>query len=288
MWLWVVLGWCICAVGAAIVHHRVRRAELPFSPEVAAFLLRFENELAEAHRQVDYLGLLPDRFACLLRVDGQETVVGLHEAFRHAEAFPDAFSRMVARLLADVREIGLSHVGDVDFATAATNLLPQVRHRDWLAARGTFGDSGLVHTPLNDDLVVVYVIDTANSMTFVCREQQKRWRKSVEDLHRLALGNLARRGAAGLTQRPRDEAMVLQTGDGYDAARVLLLEAQEGLLVAVPDRDTLWVGPEQGQDLASLMATTADLAEHAPHPVSPQVYRLKDGQLAPLPARSES
>lgn len=283
MWLWGTLVWGVVAVVAVALHRRWRRVLPQPAPEVAAFVLRLEAELASAHRDVVYLGLLPDRFACLLRVDGQETVVSLHTVFRHAEAQPDGFSRLVANLLNDIREVGLERVADVDFAAAAPGLLPQVRSRAWLEERGAFGDSGLVFTPLNGDLVTVYVIDGEANMVFVCREHLRRWRKEVADLHHLALANLARRGDAWRGAAPVEGALI-QAGDGFDAARVLLLEPRDGLLVAIPDRDTLWVGPEQGQDLARLMATTAEIAAHAAHPISGQVHRVTDGRLEPLPA----
>jgi hypothetical protein len=285
MWLWVALGWCGIAVVVGMVHRRWRRTTDRFPPEVAAFVLRLENELAAAHPDVAFLGLLPDRFACLLRVDGQETVVGLTELFRHASAQPDGFTRLCARLLADVREVGLDRVGDLDFAAVATQLLPQVRSTDWLATHGRFGDSGLVHTPLNDELVTCYVVDVAASMVFVCRRHLALWRKSVADIHHLALANLQRRGTDGLPKADQPaQAVTLQSGDGFDAARVLLLPPADGLLVAIPDRDTLWVGPEQGQNLEQLMATTEAIAEQASHPVSGQLFRVTDGRLAPVSA----
>ncbi|MBL9076869.1 MAG: hypothetical protein JNL08_05165 [Planctomycetes bacterium] len=285
MWLWFGLGWVVVAGALAVVHHRLRRLRDGYPPEVAAFLLRFETELAEAHPNVRFLGMLPDRFACLLQVDGQETPVGLHDAWRHAEAFPDAFSRMVARLITDVTEVGLDRVEDIDFAAAAPILLPQVRSRQWVEQQGAFGDAALVARPLNDELSTVYVLDDAHCMVFVCREHLRRWRKTEADLHNLALANLARLGGERLDAASlREQAVVLQTGDGFDAARVLLLEQAEGLLVAIPDRDTLWVGPAQGQNLEQLMATTEAIARQSPHPVSPNLYRVTDGQLAPLPA----
>jgi hypothetical protein len=281
MWLWITFGWCAAGLAAAAIHHRLRRSTDRYPSEVASFLVQFETELAMSHPQVGFLGMLPDRFACLLRVDGQETVVGLHDAYRHVEAFPEALGTTVARLLTDVRDVGLDQVHGLDFATAAVHLLPQVRSRHWLAENGCFGDSGLVHQVLNADLVVVYVIDAPASMVFVCREHLRRWRKSVAELHQLAVTNLARRGLPPL---PGDTPLVVQTGDGFDAARVLLLEPAEGLLVAIPDRDTLWVGRQGGQDLARLMATTEAIADQAPHPVSPQLFRVTDGQLVPVPA----
>ncbi len=284
MWLWIGLGWGALAMVFAALHHRLRRGSLRHPPEVAAFVLRLENELAAAHPGVRFLGLLPDRFACLLWVDGQETPVGLYEAFRHAEAYPEAFPRMVARLVADIREVGLDRADQIEFAAAAQHLLPQVRSRAWLEQQGTFGDSGLVSTPLNDELVVVYVVDDASCMVFVCRAHLQRWQRDVADVHNLALGNLERLGRNGLEGAGADPVL-LQSGDGFDASRLLLLDRTEGLLVAVPDRDTLWAGPEGGQDLASLMATTEALADRAAHPVSPSLFRFTGGRLEPVPAR---
>ena len=286
MWLWVGIGWVVAACLTACLHHRLRRAGERHPPEIAAFLLQLETELASAHPGIDYLGLLPDRFACLLRVDQQETVVGLHEAFRHAEAFPTQFRAMVQQLVADVREIGLDRIECLDFAAAAPHLLPQVRSREWLQQQGCFGGSGLVFRPLNDQLVVVYVIDDAESMLFVCRAHLNRWRKTDQDVHNLALANLAPRGRPELQKSDPSESVLVRSGDGFDAARVLLLEATEGLLVAIPDRDTLWVGAAEGQRLEQLMAATEAIADSSPHPVSPHVFRVTDGQLAALPART--
>lgn len=280
MWLWGILGWAVVAVAAAALHHRVRISQPSVSPEVAAFLARFENVLHRSHPDVDFLGMLPGRFACLLRVQGQETPVSLHDAFRHAEAYPDAFPRMVDRLVRDVAEVALDRVEDLDFVDAAPRLLPQVRSRHWLDQQGCFGDSGLVHRRLNDELAIVYVVDDPNCMVFVCRAHLQRWRKSDVDLHNLAVGNLARLGTAGLAGvDSAHEPVLVQSGDGYDAARVLLLEGTEGLLVAIPDRDTLWIGPEGGQNLEQLMATTGEIARESAHPVSPTLFRLTGGQL---------
>lgn len=281
MWLWVSLGWCVLAVGAAVLHHRLRRQDSRYPPEVAAFVLRLESELLAAHPGVEFLGMLPDRFACLMAVDGQETPVGLYDAFRHAEAFPEGFAGMVEQLVADIREVGLDRVEDLEFATASQWLMPQVRSREWLEQQGTFGDSGLIHTVLNEQLVTVYVVDDSSSMVFICRAHLKRWQKEPADLHNLALANLAKLGDSGL-EAASAEAVLLQSGDGFDASRLLLLHQEEGLLVAIPDRDTLWAGPEEGQDLGQLMSMTEQISDRSPYPVSSQVFRVTDGRLQPV------
>jgi uncharacterized protein YtpQ (UPF0354 family) len=281
MWLWVGIGWCALALTGVVLHHRLRSKSSRYPPEVAAFVLQLESELVAAHPGVQFLGMLPDRFACLMCVDGQETPVGLYEAFRHVDAFPESFTRMVAELVGDIREVGLDCADELDFATAAQLLMPQVRCKDWLDEQGTFGDSGLVHTPINDQLVTVYVVDDSNCMVFLCRAHLKRWQKEAQDLHNLALTNLARLGRNGIDDVSA-EAVLLQSGDGFDASRLLLIDQQEGLLVAVPDRDTLWAGPEEGQNIEQLMSVTEQIADRSQYPVSSLLFRVKDGRLEPV------
>src|SRR5262245_26846420 len=193
MWVWLAVGWCGVSVALALLHHRLRRGQPSLPPEVEQFLLQFETALAR-HPNVEYLGLLPGQFACLLRVRGQETPVSLHEVFRHSQAFPGAFDEGVARLLAEIDEIGLDRVGDHEFGGVATVLLPQVRSMQWVEQQGRFGDSALVYRKLSEDLATVYVIDDPHTMVFVCRAHLQQWRRSVEDVHQLALANLQRRG----------------------------------------------------------------------------------------------
>jgi uncharacterized protein YtpQ (UPF0354 family) len=285
MWFWIVAAWCATASALAVLHHRLRRADPRLPPGVRGFLCAFELEL-QRHPQVEYLGLLPGQFACLLRVDGQETPVSMQDLFRRVEAFPSTLGSLVDRLVAEIQEVGLDRVSDHEWGGAATAILPQVRNREWVEGHGRFGDAALVSRPLSKDLAIVYVIDDPQAMVFVCRAHLQRWRRSEEDLNRLALANLQRRAGDGLSAAVASrEPTLLQTGDGYDAARVLLLDQVDGqvdgLLVAMPDRDVLWVAREEGQDLAQLMSVAEAMARSAPHPVSAGVFRITGGRLEP-------
>jgi uncharacterized protein YtpQ (UPF0354 family) len=283
MWPWMIAGAGLAALVAAAVL--VRRWLWPgpwMLADTRSFLLRFQAALA-AHPGVEYRGMLPGRFACLLRVDGQDTAVGLHELYRRADAFPGSLTAGVAMLVREIEELGLDRIADHDFATVATSILPQVRSRAWIEANGRFGDAALVHRDLTADLAVVYVVDDPQAMVFVCRAHLRLWRRSAADLHHLAVGNLQRRGGLQFCVAQADrEPVLVQSGDGYDAARVLLLDAVDGLLVAMPDRDLLWIASERDQDLPRLAAAAATMAQAAPHPVSDRIYRLKGGCLEPL------
>lgn len=286
MWVWFAAAWCGLSIGLAVLHHRLRRIQPSLPPEVEEFLLQFETQLARG-TDAEYLGLLPGQFACLLRVKGQETPLSLHELYRRYQAFPEAFGEAVQKLLAEIDEVGLDRVDDHEFGGVATALLPQVRSMAWVEAQGRFGDSALAYRKLSEDLATVYVIDDPHTMVFVCRAHLQRWHRSVEDVHQLAVANLRRHdGSEQVAKLTGEQPVLLQTGDGYDAARVLLLSQSEGMLVAIPDRDVLWVGSERNQDLARLMAQAGSMAEAAPHRVSDRLYRVRDGYLETVTART--
>jgi len=283
MFEWILAGWLVASVLFVWWHKRLRPRGSGLPQAVEEFLVRMQAVLSRRHPGIRFRGLIPGEFTALLTVSGQDTPVPLNQAFRHAQAFPSAFDEMVDQLVADVQEIGLEDIGDHGFADVAHDILPQIRTRDWLDHNGRFGDSGLVHRMLGDELAVTYVIDDPDCMVFVCRAHLRRWNRSEADLYNLALQNLARVGGGSDEALRGDEPVVLRTGDGYDAARVLLLAREEadGLLVALPDRDVLWVGSRQS-DLAELMAANEEVNRSAVHPLSPRLYRIEDGQLQPV------
>jgi len=275
----MVLAWCGASLLVAVIHHRMRSAQPRLGADVSTFLARFEAELARSHRDVRFLGMLPGQLVAILEVRGQETPVPIQGLVRHVTAFPDSLGVVVDQLIDEIEEIGLEQPDDREFAEIVADLMPQVRSVAWVERHGRFGDSTLVSRPLTDDLCVTYVIDGPHCMTFVCRAHLRRWGRTDDDLHNLALANL--RARCGGTPDPADEPGLYATGDGYDAARMLLLDPErcDGLLVAVPDRDVLWVGAEENADLASIMAVNEDLNRRASHPVSPSVFRIRSGGL---------
>lgn len=276
MWLWIAGVWCSVAVLAAVLHHRLRSTGR--RRELREFQLALTREL-QRHPGVELLGMLPRSLTCVLRVDGQETPVALADVFRRSQAFAGTLGKMVDQLVAEIRDVGLDRVLDHEWGYVATALLPQIKTDEWVRQQGHFGDGALVHRPLIDNLQIVYVIDDPHAMVFVCRAHLRQWRRNAEDVHRLAIANLNRR--AGLLPQVAAEGdpTLLQSGDGYDAARVLLLDRADGLLVAMPDRDVLWLARDEGQSVETLAVAAGAMARVAPHPISDRVYRLKGGRL---------
>lgn len=291
MLVWIGLGWLALGIATAAAFHLLRRHYRPASipPAVRSFLHRLEDILRAQHPEVVIRGMLPGRFTLVLEVEGQEVPVPLHALYRHASTFPDTLPRMVDTLLQEITAGGLTRQSDHRFADVAASILPQVRGAAWVAERGpAFGDAALVSRVFASDLRVCYVIDDPWSMVFVCRAHLRQWGIDEEALHHLATNNLRRLGGALPLPGPDDQPVVLRTGDGYAATRVLLLEPEqaEGLLVALPERDTLWLGGSSADSLPSLMALNREQNEHSAYPVSPVLYRMHDGRLEAVSAAS--
>jgi len=289
-WLWGAV-WLLLSLAGALIFHRMRARSRPVSlpPEVRAFLQRFEEEILTRHPEIRLVGMVPGKFSTVLEVQGQETPVPLHAVFRHWRAYPDAFSRIIERLLAEVEEGGLDGPGDHLFEDVATRILPQLRTREWLGRTSPrFGDSAIAHRPHGPDLAICYVIDTDWSLVFVTQAHLRQWRRTEEDLYHLSLGNLRRLDAEPVTPPAPGQTMVVEHGDGFDAARALLLDPDQvqGLLVAIPERDTLWMARETDQGLDSLMQVQQERFAQSPHPVSSQIYRVQGDSLQPV--RTES
>ena len=218
----------------------------------------------------------------------QSACAALHRAYedqiRRGHRPQEVLPPLVAQLVGEVRSEGLETLADHPFGDVAGDLLPQIRTTDWLQEHGgAFGDWALVHRPLTEDLVVTYVVDRPFSMTFVCQQHLAGWGCTVDAVHQLALQNLRARSplpGAG------ESAWMSRAGDGYDASRLLLLDPtdHEGALVAVPERDTLWMGrPSSVNRLGRLMQLTQQQCDAARHPISPRVYRLHAAGLEVVP-----
>ncbi len=290
MW-WIVGIWLGLAVVGAAVFHRVRSRLRPVAipPGVVDFLRAFEVALAAQQAAVVELrGMARGRFVAVLGVAGQDVLLPLRPLFLAWREDRGTLAWQLEHALRGLVAGDLASVEDHALADVIELVLPQVRSAAWVTAQApAFGDSALVSRPLSADLRVCYVIDSPASMVFVTRAHLRAWRIDEESLHRTASANLRQRGSGELPMPEADSAPVLiQVGDGYDATRVLLLDPDkaEGLLVAIPERDALWMGNAGDTDLARLMEVNRAQSEASTHPVSASIYRMCGGDLVPLSA----
>ena len=116
--------------------------------------------------------------------------------------------------------------------------------------------------PLTDHLVACLVYDLPSSMQFVMADQVEKWGVTLYEAMEVALQNLDEREFVMMALG--DKLYVIETGDSYDATRLLLKDKIRSLElvgkpVAVPvSRNTLLIA---GSEDPAGIAILAELAE---------------------------
>jgi uncharacterized protein YtpQ (UPF0354 family) len=144
----------------------------------------------------------------------------------------------------------------------------------------------LVYKPFAKQAVQGFVLDGADAYQYVLREDLARWDVTIDDASRVAEANLqtASNEIPVNSSSGSDKFLIIQTSDGYDAARLLLpnirvFAAQQlgsPFYAGVPNRDFLimWAksaSPDFQAHARSRIET--DFAQE-PYPLSPSTFEV--------------
>ena len=116
--------------------------------------------------------------------------------------------------------------------------------------------------PFSSEVQSVVVVDAPNGYAYVKTYNASQWGKAPLEIMEIARDNLLK-ASAGVKSHfvPSERLVVMQTHDGYDAARILIPEIRRGLLqailgrtdgtilVGVPNRDFLIAWPEDAAEV---------------------------------------
>ncbi len=194
-----------------------------------------------------------------------------------------------------------------DWAAAAPLVIPVLRPAGTAGIRaadvGTPAAAAGDTRPLVDDgpcgIAVVYALPAAGYDVFASGDHLASWGVSVVELRAAAAANLARWSAAAPWMDEADGARRIRssaTGDGVDAARILLPEVRAELaaalgvaggrvMVGLPERHLLIAGSLAAGDaefagqLADFVAMCADGADE---PVDARLFELREDRLVEL------
>ena len=137
------------------------------------------------------------------------------------------------------------------FEMVRSRILPRIQPADFFEHRRP---DFLAAQPFVNETVILYMIDINGAVAPVTTEQLIRWGVDLETIDQLARENLAAARPdleLQLFRGDQGAAALLNTGDGYDAARLLLGELHPQLapelggdfLVAIPTRDVFLAFP---------------------------------------------
>ena len=200
---------------------------------------------------------------------------------------PDALVLALAKLVSMLP--GNSEDGDANtWEELGPRLVPRLVTDAFAAELRDTGRGELATWPLGHQLVVALQARFETRARYIRRDEVDSW---AGDAYALALSNLAGQSAGArfaALDVEHGPLVVARTGDGLDSARILLptlgkvLEAHLGarFVIAAPHRDTLLAAPDTGAGRALLRTRASDLAARAPHAISAELFRIREGRLS--------
>lgn len=138
--------------------------------------------------------------------------------------------------------------GNSEWRNAKSAVMPQL-----MEANLKKQVAGLVHQEISRDLDLGYVLDNEKGYSFVKLDTLKTWEIDLSMLHNTAMSNLEKRVSendiqvAEAEESANGKYAIVETGDGYDAVRLLSENIQKRMrahlgdeyFAAVPIRDFL-------------------------------------------------
>jgi len=176
-----------------------------------------------------------------------------------------------------------------DYAALSDRIYPMLKPLEMLVEVRERKLPMLAYREFLGDLMIAYVIDEERSVAYINEEHLDRWNMSVHDLHEQALVNLRRRSEqVKYTTVGTDEQQlfIFNSGDGYDASRLLLSEVLAewaravpgNLVLGIPNRDFLIAFSDANPEIlrAIAMQVQADAARRE-YGLTDQLFTLVKG-----------
>ena len=207
-----------------------------------------------------------------LKVNGH--VVSLENLYRLSQIHPEDLQRHVERWMVELLRAAEGMPDrDGSFEELKGRIFPMILPD---ALDGVYRQT--LMQPLIEGLNVAYALDSDRTITYVHQSQFEAWKVSLDDVHSAAIDNLVSRSESMPATAAQDEdgtisLIIFQTGDGYDASRILLPSLHEKLsehlgspfAAAIPNRDILLCFRNQDQTIDRLKNQIEEDFKHMPH-----------------------
>lgn len=205
----------------------------------------------------------------------------------HARRLLSSFADGVAAAALAPRQVSMQELA---FETAAGRLLMRLEGPLFLEGVRAADSEQPISQPWHDGLHIVYWLDLDRGQRPLPQSRFTAWNITLDQLHCAARSILFYRSRdAAPTPLPDFPSVErLSLGDGFDAARALVLEeiawerAADGLRLAIPDASSLLIQPLSSPP-ADLSAAAAALYTSTHHPLSTTCFLQHGSKLSPLP-----
>ncbi|MFN3649818.1 MAG: DUF1444 family protein [Armatimonadota bacterium] len=219
------------------------------------------------------------------------TSLGLENLYRSCLLTPESAGVLIREHLDQMLTAELEHDEYHDYAAVRGRLLPMLKSHDWV--REIRRELPLVSVEFAPGLLLCFAIDSPTRLAYATETILDEWGVPLERVQEVAVDNLAERsGELPVTVLPARDggtiAMVVNTQDGYDAARLVLpglrdsfaAELGDEYLVGLPNRDFLIAFSERDPEVcASIIRQVKQDFQRMNHPLTPYIFRVRDDVL---------
>ncbi len=188
----------------------------------------------------------PDDDCSLVTPKARIGLTNLRARFDQTNGTESELEALVREHFARLEDFKPEALDELSFEETSDRLLLQIMPANLNSIPGL----PILHRPFSTRVNVAVVADFPTSYMYLRMTDVERWEVSADELFDLARDNLRKRSAqlaVNATETGRNALMIVATGDGYDAARILLPELQqvfasrfgETFRVGIPNRDFL-------------------------------------------------
>ncbi|MCG8350331.1 MAG: DUF1444 family protein [Chloroflexales bacterium] len=186
----------------------------------------------------------------ILRVRGSDMRVGLENFYASYLKSPVHLDSVVATLLKTLQGFKPER-STQSFEELRDRIFPMLKPIDLLVDVHERQLPMLIYRPFLANLIIAYVIDEIDSVTYLNEEHLEHWRLTEHALHDQALENLRKRTLEQTSYTTAGDGaqqlFIYSTQDGYDATRLLLTDVLEEwrkqlpgkIVIGIPNRDFL-------------------------------------------------
>jgi uncharacterized protein YtpQ (UPF0354 family) len=209
--------------------------------------------------------------------------VGVEKSFAEYKQNPENLDAILRRFVSDVEARMAAGNGGESFADARAHILPILKPK--ASFRHVTDDP--VTTTFPGELRVAYAVQRPDSFTLVTPDDLGRWQQSAGQIDTLARSNLLKETNKEQPLRCEKQLCGWASGDGYDAARIILPELRAQIVrkigpavYAVP-RESVYVAlPIKLADRINDKVVRDFVT--APNPVSRDLFVERNGEVVVL------
>jgi uncharacterized protein YtpQ (UPF0354 family) len=226
-----------------------------------------------------------------LRINGVEMTADLRNFYNAYTHDPSGIDTIARNFVATT--LGLAPDREVsDFAALAERICPMLKPIELLVTVRERKLPMLAYREFLAQLIITYVIDEQRSVTFINEDHLERWGVGIAEIHERAIANLRRRTLERVDYVTAGEGAqrlyIFNSGDGYDATRLLLSDVLAtwaralpgNLVIGIPNRDFLIgfsdANPEILERIAQQIQADAASREYG---LTEQLFTLESGEV---------